>query len=140
MINRKKVLILCTANSARSQMAEGLLRAIGGDRFEVFSAGTIKSHVRPQAVVVMQEVGIDITTHHSKSLDVYAGKDFDYVITVCDSANESCPVFPGIPKRIHWSVADPAAASGDEEVQLAAFREARDELTKRLQIFVDTEK
>jgi arsenate reductase len=131
----KRVLILCTGNSARSQMAEGLLRDIAGDRFEVESAGTIKSFVRPQAIAAMAEIGIDISGHHSKCLDEFLDTEFDYVITVCDNANETCPVFPGAAKRIHWSFDDPAEADGDEDHVAAVFRRVRDEIAKRLRGF-----
>jgi len=131
-----RVLILCTGNSARSQMAEGLLRAMGGDRFEVASAGVAPSSVRPEAIAVMREVDIDISGHKSKSVDEFINQEFDYVITVCDNANEQCPVFPGNTRRIHWSFDDPAAAKGDEEQRLAVFRRVRDEIRQRLQLFL----
>src|ERR1700682_1819703 len=105
----KRVLILCTANSARSQMAEGLLRHDAADRFEVESAGTHASLVRPEAIAVMKEIGIDISAQHSKSVDEFAGRDFDYVITVCDNARQSCPIYPGHTNRMHQSFEDPAA-------------------------------
>src|SRR5215470_20408611 len=108
MSNRKRVLILCTGNSARSQMAEGLLRDIAGDRFELASAGVAPSQVRPEAIIVMSELGIDISHQRSKSVDESINETFDYVITVCDNANEQCPVFPAQTKRIHWSFTDPA--------------------------------
>ena len=127
------ILILCTGNSARSQMAEGLLRALGKGEFEVFSAGTRPSVVRPEAIAVMRERGIDISTHRSKSVDEFAGESFDYVITVCDNAKESCPVFPAATQRIHWSFDDPAAVAGDDEQRLAAFRRIRDEIGKKLE-------
>lgn len=136
MTKAKRVLILCTGNSARSQMAEGLLRSIGGNRFEVFSAGTHPSVVNPHAIEAMLEKGIDISRHRSKSVDEFAGQEFDYVITVCDNANENCPVFPGRTKRIHWSFEDPAAASGSEEEKLKVFRRVRDEIALRLDEFV----
>jgi len=135
-----RVLILCTGNSARSQMAEGLLRHEAGSVYEVFSAGTKPTHVRSEAVAVMREVGIDISSHRSKSVDEFAGQALDYVITVCDHAKESCPVFPGKTKRIHWSIEDPAAAQGSEEERLAAFRRVRDELRARLQAFAQGER
>jgi len=137
MKNRKRVLILCTGNSARSQMAEGLLRDIAGDRFEVASAGVAPAQVRPEAITVMRELSIDISQHRSKSVDEFANQDFDYVITVCDNANEQCPVFPGNTKRIHWSFIDPAAARGDEESRLRVFREVRDEILGQLRLFVE---
>lgn len=134
-----RALILCMGNSARSQMAEGLLRHDAGNVYEVFSAGTKPSHVRPEAIAVMREVGIDISGHRSKSVEEFAGQDFDYVITVCDNAKESCPLFPAKTKRIHWSIEDPAAAQGSEEELLAAFRRARDELRARLHAFTQGE-
>jgi arsenate reductase len=138
MSDKKRVLILCTGNSARSQMAEGLLRHDGGGRFEAFSAGVEPSHVRPQAIEAMREIGIDISGHRSKSVDEFAGQEFDYVITVCDNANERCPVFPGKTERIHWSFDDPAAAEGDETARLAVFRRVRDEIRARLREFIPT--
>ena len=113
-------------------MAEGLLRELAGERFEVFSAGTRPSRVRPEAVEAMREVGVDISRHRSKSVDEFLGQEFDYVITVCDNAREECPVFPGATRRIHWSFDDPAAAEGDWPKRLAAFRRVRDEIAARL--------
>ena len=136
MMKKQQVLILCTGNSARSQMAEGLLRQLAGDRFEVESAGTIASFVRPQAIAAMAEIGIDISNHRSKCLDEFLDNPFDYVITVCDNAKESCPVFPGRAERIHWSFDDPAEADGDAEAQLAVFRRVRDEIKARLVEFI----
>ena len=130
-----RVLILCTGNSARSQMAEGLLRHDAGNIYDVFSAGTKPTRVRPEAIAVMREVGIDISGHRSKSVDEFAGQNFDYVITVCDNAKESCPIFPAKTRRIHWSIEDPAAVQGSEVERLAAFRLARDELRARLKAF-----
>jgi arsenate reductase (thioredoxin) len=135
---QKRVLILCTGNSARSQMAEGLLRADGGARYEVFSAGVSPSRVRPEAVEAMREVGIDISGQRSKSVEEFAGQSFDYVITVCDNAREQCPVFPAETERIHWSFDDPAAAGGDAETRLAVFRRVRDEIRSRLGEFTLT--
>ena len=129
---KQRVLILCTGNSARSQMAEGLLRHDAGDRFDVFSAGTKPTQVRPEAITVMQELGIDISGHRSKSVDEFAGQGFDYVVTVCDNAKASCPVFPARTKQIHWSLDDPAAVEGSREQRLAAFRRIRGELRQRL--------
>jgi arsenate reductase len=131
-----RVLILCTGNSARSQMAEGLLRHDGRMALEVASAGTKPSHVRPEAIAVMGEIGIDISGHRSKSVDEFAGQVFDYVITVCDNARESCPIFPATTKRIHWSLEDPAAVQGTEEQRLAEFRRIRDQLRSLLRQFV----
>ena len=130
-----RVLILCTGNSARSQMAEGLLRHDGGAAFEVASAGTKPSHVRPEAIAAMHEIGIDISGQRSKSVDEFAGQAFDYVITVCDNAKESCPVFPAATKRIHWSLDDPAAVQGSEEQRLAEFCRVRDQLRSLLRQF-----
>lgn len=123
---------MCTGNSARSQMAEGLLREIGKGRFEVESAGVISSFVRPQAIQAMKEIGIDISNHRSKSVEEFAGQKFHYVITVCDNAKENCPLFPGGTKRLHWSFDDPAEATGTEEEQMAVFRRVRDEIKSRL--------
>ena len=134
----RRVLILCTGNSARSQMAEGLLRAFGRGRLDVSSAGTRPSSVRPEAIAVMAENGIDISGHRSKHLDEFTTEPFDVVITVCDSANETCPVFPGAPRRLHWSVPDPAAIEGTEAERLAAFRTVRDELSHALEVFART--
>ena len=131
---RSKVLILCTGNSARSQMAEGLLRHLAGDRFEVFSAGTRPVGLNPNAVKAMAELGIDISKHRSKSVDEFAGQQFDYVITVCDNAKESCPLFPGGGQRIHHSFEDPAAAP--EKHQMEAFRRVRDRISHWLSEFV----
>ena len=135
MTERKKVLILCTGNSARSQMAEGLLRHYGGEGFTVESAGIEPSFVRPEAVEAMRELGIDISGQRSKSIDEFSGQSFDCVITVCDNANQNCPVFPAATQRIHWSIADPVAVDGDNDTRLQAFRVARDELRTRLEEF-----
>jgi arsenate reductase (thioredoxin) len=135
MSDRKRVLILCTGNSARSQMAEGILRHLAGDDFEVASAGVAPSQIRPEAIKVMGELGIDISGQRSKSVDEFLRQEFHYVITVCDNANEQCPVFPGPTERIHWSFADPAAVQGDEPARLAAFRRVRDEIAERLKAF-----
>jgi arsenate reductase len=132
-----RVLFLCTHNSARSQMAEGLLRFLGGQHFEVMSAGTEPGQVHMLAIRAMDEIGIDITDARSIDVAQFVGQDFDYVITVCDRANESCPIFPGDPKRIHWSFPDPSTVEGSEEVRLAAFRTVRDELRQRLQTWAN---
>ncbi|HJQ39961.1 MAG TPA: arsenate reductase ArsC [Thermoanaerobaculia bacterium] len=132
---KKRVLFLCTHNSARSQMAEGWLRHMAGDAFEVFSAGTERTRVQPLAIEVMREAGIDISGHRSKTLDEFSGQTFDYVITVCDGANESCPIFPGAAERIHWSFDDPAAADSGEP-KLHAFRTVRDAIEQRLRMFL----
>lgn len=129
----KRVLFLCTHNSARSQMAEGLLRELGGERFDAHSAGTEAAVVRPLAISAMREIGIDISGHRSKTLDRYVNAPFDLVITVCDDAREACPVFPGATEQRHWSLPDPAAATGTGEDRLAVFREVRDELRRRIE-------
>ncbi len=129
----QRILFLCTHNSARSQMAEGLLRALGGDRFAAFSAGTEATHVRPLAIRAMRDLGIDIAGQESKTLDRYLGEPFDAVITVCDAANETCPVFPGAARRLHWSFDDPSRATGTEEEQLAFYRRVRDAIRARIE-------
>ena len=135
MSNKTRVLILCTGNSARSQMAEGLLRHDGGDRFEVESAGTRPGHVRPEAIAVMREIGIDLTGHWSKHVDTFKGQTFDYVLTVCDNAREVCPVLPGAGRMIHHSFDDPAACDGSDEEKSAEFRRVRDEIRAYLKEF-----
>ena len=130
--DRARVLFLCTHNSARSQMAEGLLRHLGGDRFEAHSAGTEATHVRPLAIRAMNEVGVDITGQESKTLDRYLEEPFDYVISVCDEANEACPYFPGARNRLHWCFEDPSGTEGSEEEQLAIFRKVRDEIREHI--------
>jgi len=134
---KKRVLFLCASNSARSQMAEGLLRHLAGDRFEVFSAGTKPAGLNPNAVTAMREAGIDISAHRSKSVEEFAGQQFDYVFTVCDNAKESCPIFPGGGRRVHHSFEDPAAAPPDQ--QLAVFRKVRDQIRVRLEQFLGNE-
>ena len=134
---KQRVLILCTGNSARSQMAEGLFRQEGGDRYEVFSGGTKPSLVRPEAIAVMREIGIDISGHRSKSVDEFIGQELDLVITVCDNAKESCPVFPGATQRLHWPFEDPASVTGSEEQRLAAFRSIRDQIQARIHLFLN---
>jgi arsenate reductase (thioredoxin) len=128
-----RVLFLCTHNSARSQMAEGLLKHLAGDRFEAMSAGTEATRVSPLAIRAMEEVGIDISDQESKTLDQYLGELFDYVITVCDDANEACPFFPGAQSRLHWSFEDPSRAEGSEEERLEVFRRVRDGIEARVQ-------
>ncbi len=132
-MSRQRVLFLCTHNSARSQMAEGLLRHLGGDRFEAFSAGSEATHVRPLAIRAMDELGIDISRQQSKTLDRYLREPFDYVITVCDQANASCPLFPGGKHRLHWSLPDPSQVTGTEAEQLTAYRLVRDELRRLIE-------
>ena|ERR1017187_1072194 len=131
----KRLLVLCTGNSARSQMGEGLFRHEGRGAYEVASAGTKPSHVRPEAIAVMKELGIDISGHRSKSVNEFEGQSFDYVVTVCDNARDNCPVFPTGTDRIHWSFEDPAAVQGGEQELLAAFRRIRDEIHERVKTF-----
>jgi len=133
---KKRVLFLCTGNSARSQMAEGLLRHLAGDRFEVASAGTSPAGLNPIAVEAMGELGIDISHHQSKKLDAFLERRFDYVITVCDRANEFCPVFPAAASLLHWSFDDPAASQGSPGERLAVFRRIRDEIAANIRWFL----
>jgi len=128
----KKVLFLCTGNSCRSQMAEGLLRHYYGDKYEVYSAGTKPSIVHPKAIQIMQEIGIDISNQRSKSVNEFKNESFDYVITVCDNAKESCPIFPGKSKRLHWSFIDPAEAIGDTEQVLTVFRMVLEQIKQKI--------
>jgi arsenate reductase len=130
---KKKVLFLCTENSCRSQMAEGILRHLKGSKFEVFSAGIKPSVVNPIAIKVMAEIGIDISGHRSKSVEEFQGMSFDFVITTCDAARETCPFFPGKARHLHWSFNDPAAVRGSEEEILSAFRKVREEIKSRIQ-------
>jgi arsenate reductase len=132
-MTESRVLFLCTHNSARSQMAEGWLRHLAGDRFEAHSAGTEATAVRPLAVQAMAEVGIDIAGQASKTLERFLDQPFDLVVTVCDSANEACPIFPGARDRRHWSFEDPAAASGTAAERLAVYRRVRDEIRERIE-------
>ena len=132
----QRVIFVCTHNSARSQMAEGMLRAWGGDRFEVFSAGTEATGLRPEAILVMDEIGIDISGQTSKTLEPFLGQVFSWLVTVCDEAKEACPTIPGVAQQAHWSIDDPSAAEGNEEARLAAFRVARNVLRDRIHIFL----
>src|SRR5579864_4564745 len=134
-MKQTRILVLCTGNSARSQMAEALFGEAGGAGYDVFSAGTKPSQVRAEAIAVMREIGIDISGHRSKSIDEFCGHAFDYVVTVCDNARDNCPVFPGGGQRIHWSLEDPAAIQGSEEERQAAFRRIRDLLQQRVEAF-----
>ncbi|HEY2594771.1 MAG TPA: arsenate reductase ArsC [Chloroflexota bacterium] len=131
--SKQRVLFLCTHNSARSQMAEGLLRDLGGDRFEPFSAGTEATRVRPLAIRAMAELDIDISGQESKTLDRYLDQPFDAVITVCDQANEACPVLFGARRRLHWSFPDPSKAEGTEDQQLEVYRQVRDAIRERIE-------
>jgi arsenate reductase (thioredoxin) len=134
-----RVLILCTGNCVRSQMAEGLLRHLGGEPFDVHSAGTKPNgYVSPMAIEAMRAIGVDISAQRSKSVSEFDDQRFDTVITVCDSAAEDCPTFPGAPLRIHWSIWDPGHATGSYEEKLAAFCRVRDDLASRLRSFVSS--
>ena len=138
MLERKRVLILCTGNSARSQMAEGLLRELGTNEFAVESAGVAPGAVRREAVEAMREIGIDISEHRSKSVDEFAGQNFDYIITVCDNAQATCPAFSGNATRIHQSFEDPPPETvGDYESRLKIFRRVRDEIRDWLNLFIN---
>ena len=137
-MTRRRVLFLCTHNSARSQMAEGLLRQLAGDRFEVASAGTEATRVHPLAIRAMRDVGVDLSLHTSKTVDSLLDRPWDYVITVCDSANERCPLFPGRTTRLHWSFDDPSQATGTEDERLDTFRRVRDEIRTRLGAWLTT--
>ena len=138
-MSKESVLFLCTHNSARSQMAEGLLRHLAGDRFDAYSAGTEATRVRPEAISVMSELGMDISGQESKTLEHYLGEPFEYVVTVCDDANEACPVFPRAKNRLHWSFEDPSQAGGEKEERLAVFRRVRDEIQARVRSLVEEE-
>ena len=127
---KKRILFLCTNNSIRSQMAEGLMRHTHGNEYDVFSAGTNPTHVNPSAIEVMREIGIDISGQKSKSVKKFEGSVFDVVVTVCDNAKESCPIFPGAKEMIHHSFADPSREYADFEERLEPFRETRDEIQK----------
>src|ERR671916_1112329 len=130
---RARVLFLCTHNSARSQMAEGMLRHLAGDRFEPHSAGTEATHVRPLAIRAMGEIGVDISGQESKTLEHYLREPFDYVITVCDDANEAWAFFPGAGNRLHWSFEDPSRAGGSEEERLGVFQSVRHPIRARIE-------
>jgi arsenate reductase len=132
----QRVLILCTGNSARSQMAEGLLRFLSHRSLDAYSAGTKPVGINPLAIEAMREIGVDISAYRSKPVTEFAGQEFDTVITVCDSAAEHCPIFPGAPERIHWSLPDPAAVTGSYEERRAAFRQVRIELESHLRDFL----
>lgn len=133
---KPRVLFLCTGNSARSQMAEGLLRHLAGDRYDVFSAGTQPVGLNPDAVEAMRELGIDISGHRSKNLSEFLGQRFDYVITVCDRAKDACPRWPHTATVLHWSFEDPAAETGSEEARRTTFRAVRDQIRRRLEAFI----
>jgi len=133
---KQRVLILCTHNSARSQMAEGLLRSMAGDRFDVASAGTEATRVHPLAIRAMADLSVDLNSHTSKTVDRFLGEPWDYVITVCADANEKCPIFPGRTTRLHWSFPDPSQATGSDDERLDVFRKIRDQIAGRLREWV----
>lgn len=135
-----RVLFLCTGNSCRSQMAEGWMRSLGGDQYEVFSAGTHPTTVNPMAVKVMKEAGIDISSQTSDSIETYINQSFDLVVTVCDRARETCPVFANSRKQLHWGFDDPAEATGPEEEQLDLFRRVRDEIRAQIAGYLSEDK
>jgi arsenate reductase len=139
-MSKKRVLFLCTGNSARSQMAEGFLRHLAGDKFEVYSAGIKPTEVNPLAIKVMDEVGIDISGQKAKSVTEFISQKFDYVITVCDNAKQTCPVFPAKHKKIHWSLEDPAGIEGEEETKLKVFREIRNKIKENIIKFLNLAK
>lgn len=136
-MQKKTVLFLCTSNSARSQMAEGILRYEAGDLFEVYSAGTHPTFVQPEAIAVLQEIGISISDHISKSVQDFAEREFDFVITVCSKARENCPIFPGVQERIEWDFTDPVTEQ-EPEHRLRVFRRVRDEIRQRIRLFITT--
>lgn len=134
---KRKVLFLCTGNSARSQMAEGLLRHMAGESFDSFSAGTHPVGLNPGAVAAMKDLGVDIASHRSKHVSEFVNDTFDYVITVCDRAKETCPIFPGGSQLLHWSFDDPAAVQGTDVERQQAFSRVRDEIAGHIQKFLD---
>lgn len=136
MGKKTRVLFLCTGNSSRSQMAEGFLRSWAGNKYDVQSAGISPSSLNPLAMRAMQEIGVDISKQKSKSVELFLKQEFDYIITVCDQAKESCPNFPGETKKIHWSFKDPAIASGDEDEKMKVFRKVRDQIAEKIKGFI----
>ena len=138
-MDKPRVLFLCTANSCRSQMAEGMLRKLGGDQFEVASAGAQASRVNPDAVRAMKEIGIDISTHRSKDASEFRGQNFTYVVRVCDRAKETCPIFPGAFRYYDWGLDDPAAAKGTDEERMEVFRRVRNQIEARVKEFIAKE-
>ena len=139
MRNRGKVIFICTGNSCRSQMAEGLLRNMAGDLFEVFSAGSHPSRLHPASIIVMAELGIEISNHSADSIDEYLDKNIDIVISVCDNARQACPSFPEDIQQIHWSIDDPFHGWGSEPSDLLPYRETRDILKDRIESFINQE-
>jgi arsenate reductase len=139
MIGVKKVFFLCTGNSVRSQMAEGLLNALGSGQWQAQSGGILQSYVHPLAIRVMEEIGIDISQQTSKSMNQFLNEVFDYIITLCDEAAQSCPAFPGQGKRLHWAFEDPAVAIGTIEERSAVFRRVRDQIRTKIEEFLNSE-
>jgi len=137
-MDKRRVLFVCIHNSARSQMAEGMLRAWAGDRFEVASGGTEAGGVRPEAIAVMRELGIDISGHASKTIERFVGQPWDWLIPVCEEACEACPYVPGAKAVLRWSFDDPSSATGSEEQRVAEFRRVRDELATQVHAFIAT--
>lgn len=135
-----RVLFLCTGNSARSQMAEALLRSFGGDDFEVYSAGTEPKELHPMTIQIMKESNIDISKQKSKHLNQYLDESFDYIITVCDRARDNCPTFPGDIERIHWSFDDPAGVTDDEDAQYQLFKRVRGEISERVRVWITVQR
>lgn len=135
-MEKRRVLFVCTHNSARSQMAEAMLRTWGGDAFEAFSAGTEATGIKPETIQVMDEIGIDIGSQRSKTFDEFRGQAFEWFITVCDEAQKNCPVLPGVRQTAHWSMEDPSKAEGSPEERLAVFREVRDYIRNRMRLFI----
>ena len=136
-MNKKKVIFICTGNACRSQMAEGLLRNISGESFQVFSAGSHPSRLHPASIIVMNEIGIDISFHESESIDKYIHSEIDIVITVCDNAQKLCPTFPGNVERLHWSIEDPYHGWSANDEDLPPYRITRDELIRRITSFLE---
>jgi arsenate reductase len=135
-LNKRRVLFVCTHNSARSQMAEAMLNAWGEDKFEAFSAGTKATGIRPQTYEVMAEIGLDLAGQRSKTIDEFRGQAFDWFITVCDEAQQNCPVLPGVENAAHWNIEDPSLAQGAPEERLNVFRRVRDQIRNRLRLFI----
>jgi arsenate reductase len=135
-MQKRRVLFVCTHNSARSHMAEAMLRTWGGDRFDAFSAGTEATGIKPETIQVMQEIGISLDGHRSKTIEEFHGQSFEWFITVCDEAQRNCPVLPGVDQVGHWSIEDPSLAGGSPEERLAAFRRVRDHIRDRLRLFI----
>ena len=137
MPKKEKIIFICTENACRSQIAEGLMRSLGDDKFEVYSAGANPTKVNPAAIKVMSEVGVDISFHTSDPISLFINESIDIVVTVCDNANKACPVFPGKVERIHWSVKDPTNNQNSTSEDLINFRKTRNDLTKRIKNFLE---